>query len=70
MLCQKDKKGGRPYPQWLINGFQPVLEKCELNDVSLEGYPYTWERNYGDDEWVEIRLDRALVSNDFFAEIQ
>lgn len=59
------QKGGRPYPHWLINGFQSVVEECELNDVPLRGYSYTWERNYGDDEWVEIRLDRVLVSNDF-----
>lgn len=49
------------------------MEECKLNDLSLEGYSYRWERNYGDDKWVEIRLDRALVSNGFpqrFSEVK
>ncbi|KAK1400433.1 hypothetical protein POM88_000038 [Heracleum sosnowskyi] len=31
----------------------------------LEGYPYTWESGYETEKWMEIRLDRALVSNSF-----
>lgn len=30
--------------------------------MELQGYPYTWERGHVTDKWVEIRLDRALVS--------
>lgn len=30
--------------------------------MELQGHPFTWERGHGTDKWVEIRLDRALVS--------
>lgn len=41
------------------------MEDCDLHDLELEGYPYTWESGYGTVKWIEIRLDRALVSNSF-----
>lgn len=63
ILGQDDKKGGPLYPSWLINGFQEVLEECDLHDLDLIGYPFTWERGHGTDKWVEIRLDRALASS-------
>lgn len=39
------------------------MEECDLHDMELQGYPFTWERGHGTDKWVEIRLDRALVSS-------
>lgn len=73
IVNQEDKRGGLPYPSWLINGFQEVLEDCDLNDVELIGYPYTWERGHGTSEWMESRLDRALVNRSMlesFADIR
>uniref|UniRef100_A0A803QAP8 Uncharacterized protein n=1 Tax=Cannabis sativa TaxID=3483 RepID=A0A803QAP8_CANSA len=29
----------------------------------LIGHPFTWERNRGEANWIEVRLDRALVSS-------
>lgn len=37
VLHQDDERGDRPYPQWLIQGFQRVLKDCDLNDLDLEG---------------------------------
>ncbi|KAK1356412.1 hypothetical protein POM88_049668 [Heracleum sosnowskyi] len=65
VISQNDKRGGRPYPTWLIRGFQKCIDDCDLHDLEIEGYPYTWEKGYGTDGWMEIRLDRALVSNSF-----
>uniref|UniRef100_A0A803QFT1 Reverse transcriptase domain-containing protein n=1 Tax=Cannabis sativa TaxID=3483 RepID=A0A803QFT1_CANSA len=62
VLSQTVKKGGRPYPNWLLQGFQDVLSSCNLIDMDMEGYPYTWERGKGTANCIEIRLDRALVS--------
>lgn len=31
----------------------------------MEGYQFTWERGYGTSKWIEVRLDRALVSGNF-----
>lgn len=65
VLSQEDKRGGRPYPQWLIQGFQNVVDDCSLHDLMLDGYNYTWEKCYNNSEWVEVRLERALVSHSF-----
>lgn len=65
VLSQEDKKGGRPYPTWLISGFQAVLDDCDLNDMELQGYRYTWEIGHGTYNWIEIKLDRALVLSNF-----
>lgn len=70
VLSQEDKKGGRPYPTWLLRGFQDVLDDCLLVDMELLGYPYTWERCRGTDKWNEIRLDRAIASTSFLSHFQ
>ncbi|KAL8133670.1 hypothetical protein AgCh_008927 [Apium graveolens] len=70
IIRQDDKRGGRPYPTWLIQGFQKCIEDCGLHDLEIEGYPYTWERGCGTDDWMEIRLDRALVSDSFINQFQ
>ncbi|KAK1361570.1 hypothetical protein POM88_046044 [Heracleum sosnowskyi] len=41
------------------------MNKKEATILSYKGYPYTWESGYGTHKWIEIRLDRALVSNSF-----
>ncbi|XP_074337382.1 uncharacterized protein LOC141674570 [Apium graveolens] len=57
------KKGGCLYPMLLIRGFQETLDECNLHDIDLQGYPYTFERGQGMVKWIKIRLDRALVSS-------
>lgn len=70
VLGQVDKRGGRLYPLWLIQEFQEVRDDCCLTDMKMYGYHYTWERGQGTDRWVEIRLDRALVSQDWLDTFQ
>ncbi|KAK1402544.1 hypothetical protein POM88_002149 [Heracleum sosnowskyi] len=65
VLKQADKKGGNPYPHRMLDGFQSVLDDYNLHDVNLEGYQFTWERGHGTSNWIEVRLDRALVSGNF-----
>ncbi|XP_062089022.1 uncharacterized protein LOC133795584 [Humulus lupulus] len=62
-LTIADKRGGRPYPSWLLQGFQEAINDCGLVDVELTGYQFTWDRGRGSDHWVECRLDRALVNS-------
>lgn len=31
-------------------------------------YPFTWDRGHGTTKWLEIRLDRALISNSWSRE--
>uniref|UniRef100_A0A803PZM9 Reverse transcriptase n=1 Tax=Cannabis sativa TaxID=3483 RepID=A0A803PZM9_CANSA len=66
VLSQSDKRGGLPYPSRLISGFEQALIDCDLVDMDLVGYPYTWEKGRGTSRWIEVRLDHALVSSIWF----
>uniref|UniRef100_A0A803NSB0 Reverse transcriptase domain-containing protein n=1 Tax=Cannabis sativa TaxID=3483 RepID=A0A803NSB0_CANSA len=57
VLSQSDKRGGQPYPSWLISGFEQALMDCDLFDMDLIGYAYTWEKGRGTSRWIEVRLD-------------
>lgn len=63
ITSQADKKGGASYPQWLLDGFNEVLEETGLTDLELYGHQYTWEKGRGTGSWMKICLDRALTSN-------
>ncbi|KAL8118945.1 hypothetical protein AgCh_016437 [Apium graveolens] len=65
VLSHADKKGGRPYPSQLIQGFRDVIEDYNLSDMDLIGYPFTWERGSTAADRIEVRLDRALISANF-----
>lgn len=41
------------------------MEDYNLRDMDLVGHQYTWERGAGTDDWIEIRLDRALITEEF-----
>ncbi|KAM6569318.1 hypothetical protein CsatB_017303 [Cannabis sativa] len=46
-----------------------MLEECSLCDMDLCGYPYMWEKGRGTSAWIEVWIDRVLVSQswlDFF----
>lgn len=47
LLRQTEKRGGRPHPNALLQGFVETLEYCELFDLGMNGYAYTWERGRG-----------------------
>lgn len=42
-------KGGPRHPDYLIRGFREAIEDCYLSEVSMLGYPFTWERSRGKD---------------------
>ncbi|XP_074352892.1 uncharacterized protein LOC141692048 [Apium graveolens] len=52
IVRQTDKNGGRPYPSWLVEGFNNCITECGLHDLDLEVYPFTWERGYGTKDWI------------------
>ncbi|XP_060959451.1 uncharacterized protein LOC133030657 [Cannabis sativa] len=62
-----EKKGGRKYPDRLIEGFLKALDDCNLIDMPLLGYPFTWEKGRNSTEWIEERLDKALVTNSWLS---
>lgn len=42
LLSNEDKCGRVEHPSWLLSGFCNVIPECNLIDVQLEGYPFTW----------------------------
>ncbi|KAM6545103.1 hypothetical protein CsatB_025839 [Cannabis sativa] len=62
-----EKKGGKKYPDRLIDGFNQALGDCNLIDLPLVGYPFTWEKGRNSNDWIEERLDKALVTNDWLS---
>ncbi|XP_073152636.1 uncharacterized protein [Henckelia pumila] len=61
-MTPDDKKGRVEHPNWLFRGFQDAIQDCNINDLPLMGYPFTWERSKGKENVVEERLDRVMVS--------
>ncbi|KAM6543427.1 hypothetical protein CsatB_007874 [Cannabis sativa] len=39
------------------------LPWCVIGDINNVGHPYTWEKRRGSNNWVEVRLHRALASS-------
>lgn len=62
LLAHEEKRGRVQHPQWLIDGFRNVTLDCDLSDISLEGYQFTWSKGMGTISGVEERLDRAMVT--------
>lgn len=61
-LSHNDKRGGAQYPNHLIEGFTESILDAGLTDMPLEGHQFTWEKGRNTDNWMETRLDRALVN--------
>ena len=62
LLSQEEKISGSSYPQWLIDGFQETITDCDLVDLEMNGYPFTWERGRGTEAWTKVKLYRATVN--------
>ncbi|VFQ82721.1 unnamed protein product [Cuscuta campestris] len=60
VCASSEKRGGQPQPLSLISAFNSTLEECGLFVPGMQGYPFTWERGRGTENWVEERLDRAV----------
>ncbi|XP_074326876.1 uncharacterized protein LOC141664821 [Apium graveolens] len=65
VVSQRDKKRGDPYPTMLVDGFNKALADAGLVDMDIVGHQYTWERSRGKPEWTEVRLDRAVVTENW-----
>ncbi|KAK6145264.1 hypothetical protein DH2020_022084 [Rehmannia glutinosa] len=67
LLNPSEKRGSIEHPQWLLSGFRTAIDDCYLWDLGICGYPFTWERGRGTENWVEERLDRAFASQTWLA---
>lgn len=66
-LLPADKKGRVEHPQWLYRGFREAVSDCNLIDIPLLGYNYTWHKSRGSVNVVEERLDRAMANPSWHA---
>ncbi|XP_019185254.1 PREDICTED: uncharacterized protein LOC109180221 [Ipomoea nil] len=65
LLYQHEKKGGNPYPNSLLRGFGDAVDDCGLVQMPMRGHQYTWQKGKGTPNWIEERLDKALITNDW-----
>ena len=65
IVAQSDKRGGAPYPNWLVEGLNETLTAAGLTDMNIIGHQFTWERTRGTENWIETRLDRVLTNEDW-----
>ncbi|XP_019171082.1 PREDICTED: uncharacterized protein LOC109166644 [Ipomoea nil] len=65
LLYQNEKRGGNPHPNSLLHYFGEAIEDCGLAQLPMNGYPYTWEKGKGTENWMEEKLDKVLVTNEW-----
>ncbi|XP_019150532.1 PREDICTED: uncharacterized protein LOC109147325 [Ipomoea nil] len=65
LLYQHEKKGGNQYPNSLLRGFGDAVDDCGLMQMPMRGHQYTWQKGKGTPNWIEERLDKALITNDW-----
>ncbi|XP_058752390.1 uncharacterized protein LOC131625554 [Vicia villosa] len=62
LLTQNAKAGIHSHPNWLCAGFSEAVSDCNLVDIPLEGYQFTWVKSQGTEHMIEERLDRSLAT--------
>ncbi|MCI26034.1 endonuclease/exonuclease/phosphatase family protein [Trifolium medium] len=62
ILSNDEKKSRVDHPPWRIRGFREAIQECNLVDIPLQGYPFTWIWRRGEPDMVEEKLDRALAT--------
>ncbi|XP_019175848.1 PREDICTED: uncharacterized protein LOC109171174 [Ipomoea nil] len=63
LLFQYEKRGGNPHPNYLLRGFGEVVDYCDLSQLPMSGYQFTWEKGKGTARWIEEKLDKVLATN-------
>lgn len=66
ILKHEEKIGGNPKPQRELDGFREAVRVCDFREVRFEGHPFTWTNNRADDDNIQERLDRVLVTESWF----
>lgn len=47
LLSQQDKRGRHPHPNRLCSGFRQTMSDCDLSNILLDGYQFTWIKSRG-----------------------
>ncbi|XP_030930869.1 uncharacterized protein LOC115956706 [Quercus lobata] len=67
ILKQSEKLGGRTRPPGQIQLFRDTLDECGLMDIGFKGSPFTWSKHCNNRISIWERLDRAVVSYQWFS---
>lgn len=62
LLTGDEKMGGAERLKWKYSGFRKAILDCNLSDVPLQGYQFTWNNGREASNRVEERLDRSMGS--------
>ena len=63
ILNNGEKRGGKPYPNFLLEGFNKAVLDCDLTDLDLTGHQFTWGKSRGSRSWKKIKLDKVMVNS-------
>ncbi|CAH9143761.1 unnamed protein product [Cuscuta epithymum] len=66
ILYDSEKKGRIQQPRWRLRGFQECVLACGLRDFPFSGYQWTWGKSLGMAYWVEAKLDRIMVNDEWW----
>lgn len=53
------------HPGWLLRGFQAAVKESEMSDFGFQGFQFTWARGRGTSRWVQVKLERVLVTGEW-----
>ncbi|XP_075636753.1 uncharacterized protein LOC142608992 [Castanea sativa] len=67
ILKQSEKLRGRIRPPGQMQLFRDRLDECGLMDISFKGSPFTWSKHYSIGILIWERLDRAVLSYEWFS---
>ncbi|XP_050222303.1 uncharacterized protein LOC126672395 [Mercurialis annua] len=62
ILFSREKEGGRPKQNYLMESFRQALDDCALRDLGWTGFQFTWDNGRRDSNNIRERLDRFLAS--------
>ncbi|CAJ2638124.1 unnamed protein product [Trifolium pratense] len=65
VLSSEEKMGGVDRTQNQLGLGRQCMADCGLLDPGFEGYPFTWSNGRQNEENIQCRLDRTLVTIDF-----
>ncbi|CAH9086594.1 unnamed protein product [Cuscuta epithymum] len=66
IMYDSEKNGRVEHPLWRTRGFWEAVTESGLRDFPFEGYQWTWDRGKNTNYWVEEKLDRILVNDDWW----
>jgi hypothetical protein len=62
ILRLEEQFGPNPREEYLMEGFRDAVDVCGFCDIGYIGLDWTWERKLANNEYVRVRLDRALAT--------